>query len=153
MPRGIRKTVKKGRPSWDESSTLLVYNKDGSLYEEGEDGYVYRWEVNDPARLQIQQSRGWEIVSKVANDATARGQEGDSIDDGAQLTTVNEYRELVRMRLRKDLSDDRRQYMQEKAERQLAIVEGATGAHGDLDSARRGSPSGIAPTRTNVRIT
>lgn len=152
MPRGV-KNVKKGRPSWDESSTLLVYNKDGSLFDEGDDGFVYRWEVNDPANLQLQQSRGWEIVSKVGNDPTLRGREGDSIDDGAQLTTVNEYRELVRMRLPKALAEDRRQYMQEKADRQMSIVENATGAHGDLESARRGSPSGISPTRTNVRIT
>ncbi|MGI9501956.1 MAG: hypothetical protein ACR2RE_02720, partial [Geminicoccaceae bacterium] len=89
MPRGIpnKKPVKKGRPSWDESSTLLVYGKDGDLFKRGDDGFVYRWEENDPPRIQIQKARGWEIVSDVATTGVNRRADSDSIDDGQQLTT------------------------------------------------------------------
>ena len=154
MPRGIpNKSKKKGRPSWDESSTLLVYNSDGSLFADGDDDYRYRWEVNDPHRIQIQKARGWEIVSDIANTGVKRGDEADSIDDGKPLTTVLEYKELVQMRIRKELALDREQHMQEKSDRQMQIVTGGgTAGHDQINDAGRQTQGKVTPTRTDVRI-
>lgn len=143
---------KKGKPSWDEASTLLVYENNGHLFEEKDDGFVYRWEMNDPPRLQIQQARGWEIVSAVSNDSTSRGTEGDTIDDGKPLTTVNEYRELIRMRLPKHLANERRDYMEQKADKQMESVTGATEGHGQIDGANRETEGKVGRARTDVRI-
>lgn len=155
MPRGIpkKKEVKKGRPSWDESSTLLVYNKTGDLFSRGDDGFVYRWEENDPPRIQIQKARGWEIVSEVANVGVVRGIDGDTVDDGTPLTTVQEYRELVLMRLPEELAKDREQHMQEKADRQMQIVTGGgTQGHDQIEDARQRTQGKVQPVRTDVRI-
>ena len=152
MPRGIPKK-KKGRPAWDEASTLLVYNKDGSMFSKGDDGFRYRWEENDPHRIQIQKARGWEIVSDVATTGVKRGAEADAIDDGKPLTTVLEYKELVQMRIPERLAQDREQYMQEKADRQMQIVTGGgTQGHDQIEDARRQTQGKVQPVRTDVRI-
>ena len=152
MPRGIPKK-KKGKPSWDEASTLLVYNKDGSLFEEKDDGFVYRWEVNDPPRIQIQQARGWEIVSGVSNDSTTRGTAADTVEDAKPLTSVDEYRELIKMRLPRALAEERRQYMQEKADKQKEIVTGGgTEGQEQIETARRQTRGKVQPVRSDVRI-
>lgn len=152
MPRGVPKQKKKGRPSWDEASTLLVYNKAGDLFERGDDDFVYRWEENDPHRLQIQKARGWEVVSGTSSTGVNRGDENDAIDDGSKLTTVHEYKELILMRLPLELAKDREQYMQKKADDQLDIVTGATTGHDQIDTARRATGGKIDAPRTNVRI-
>lgn len=154
MPRGIpNKKVKKGRPSWDEASTLLVYDKDGGLFKRGDDGFVYRWEENDPPRIQVQKARGWEIVNNVASTGVSRGDEADSIDDGKQMTSVTEYKELVLMRLPEELAEEREQYMQEKADRQMQIVTGGgTQGHDQIEDARRQTQGKVQPVRTDVRI-
>lgn len=154
MPRGIpNKPKKKGRPSWDEASTLLVYNKDGSLFSKGDDGFCYRWEENDPHRIQIQKARGWEIVSDIASTGVTRGDEADAIGDGRPLTTVLEYKELIQMRIPEELARDREQYMQEKADRQMQIVTGGgTQGHDQIDSARQSTQGKVLPASTNVRI-
>lgn len=152
MPRGIP-NKKKGRPSWDEASTLLVYNKAGGMFSKGDDGFCYRWEVNDPHRIQIQKARGWEIVSDLASTGLNRGSENDTIDDGKQMTSVNEYKELVLMRITEDLARDREQHMQDKADRQMQIVTGGgTAGHDQIDEARRQTGGKISEARTNVRI-
>lgn len=143
---------KKGKPSWDEASTLLVYENTGNLFEEKDDGFVYRWEVNDPPRIQIQMARGWEIVSGVSNDSTSRGAAGDTVDDGKALTTVNEYRELIRMRLPKHLAEERRDYMQQKADKQMESVTGGTDGHGQIEEASRQTGGKVGRARTDVRI-
>lgn len=154
MPRGIpNKPKKKGRPSWDEASTLLVYDKNGDMFSAGADGFRYRWEVNDPHRIQIQKARGWEVVSDTASTGVNRGAEADAIDDGKQMTSVNEYKELVLMRITEDLAQERADYMQEKADRQMQIVTGGgTAGHDQLDDARQKTGGKVQPTRTDVRI-
>lgn len=155
-PRKIQQAApkpKKGKPSWDDASTLLLYENNGHLFEEKDDGFVYRWEVNDPPRLQIQQARGWEIVSQVSNDSTSRGTAGDSINDGKPLTTVDEYRELIKMRLPKHLAEDRRNYMQQKADKQMDAVTGTTEGHEQIDGASRQTGGKVGRARTDVRIT
>lgn len=144
---------KKGKPSWDVASTLLVYNQRGNMFSEGDDGFVYRWEENDPHKIMLQKSRGWEIVSDVATTGISRGADADSVEDGKQLTSVNEYRELVLMRLPEEQAADRRQYMQDKADRQMDIVTGeGTEGHEQIETARRGNQGKVLPARTDVRI-
>lgn len=153
MPRWPdKKEVKKGRPSWDEASTLLVYNKDSSLFSRGDDGFVYRWEENDPPRIQVQKARGWEVVSELANTGVSRGEGADTIDDGVPLTTVKEYKELVLMRLPEELAKEREQYMQEKADKQMQIVTGGTVGHDQIETANRETQGKVTPARTDVRI-
>lgn len=154
MPRGIpNKSKKKGRPSWDEASTLLVYNKAGDMFEKGDDGFRYRWETDDPHRIQIQKARGWEIVSDMATTGVSRGAEADSIDDGKQMTSVNQYKELVLMRLPEEDAKEREQYMQEKSDRQMQIVTGGgTAGHDQINEARQSTGGKISEARTNVRI-
>lgn len=143
---------KKGKPSWDVASTLLVYNQRGDMFGEGDDGFVYRWEENDPHKLQLQKSRGWQVVSDLSTTGISRGAEADKVDDGKPLTTVHEYKELVLLRLPEELAADRRQYMQEQADKQMDIVTGGTEGHGQLETARRDTRGKVTETRTDVRI-
>lgn len=144
---------KKGKPSWDEASTLLVYNQRGDMFGEGDDGFVYRWEENDPHKLQIQKARGWQVVSDTATTGISRGADADKIDDGTPLTTVHEYKELILLRLPEEQAAERREYMQQKADKQMDIVTGErTAGHDQIETARRETGGKVQPARTDVRI-
>ena len=98
--------VKKGKPTWAPSDLLTVRDK--------EDGFRYRWlSKEDPAALMKAKAEGFQIVSELTSGAKRDG--ATHIQDGNQVTTVTEYRELILARIPVDVAEARADYFREKS--------------------------------------
>jgi hypothetical protein len=102
--------VKKGRRSWAPAEILQIHDLD--------ENYRYKWANNDPANIQRLVAEGWEICSGVSGDKSKRANE-NSVHDGQKLSSVDTYRELVKLRMPKELAAERQAYFQEKADQQV----------------------------------
>lgn len=101
--------AKKGRPSWRPADMLTIHNMD--------DNYRYRWERNDPAQIQKALAEGWEVVSLSADKSRRSG--NATVEDGAKLTSLDEYRELIKLRMPKELAEERNRYFQSRSEQMI----------------------------------
>lgn len=109
--------TKKAKVKW-QPATLL-----DSVKGLDKENFAYRW-VNkqDAANLRKKQAEGWEVVSALEGDKVEHERPG-RIDEGGRLTGSSfEYRDVVLMRMPKELAQARKEYYQEQTDLQLKSV-------------------------------
>lgn len=106
-------TSKKKPVQWRPSSLI------DALHQSEDNKWVYRWCRNEEGNLKKKQAEGWSYVNKTEGDTIEHERPGN-LTDGAQLSksTVT-YRDLVMMRMPKEMADARRDYYKEKTEQQI----------------------------------
>ena len=113
----MSKTVKTGKKSWRPAKMLHTMGE--------ADGFRYRWCDKDPANLDKKQAEGWEFVSKSKQvdkpDATTASASDIEYADRT-LTTLTEYRELIRMRLPEDIALERDAYFNNITDKQTSTT-------------------------------
>ncbi len=135
----IKKPLKRGNSSWKPASITDVVGK--------EPGYRYRWANKDPDNLAKKEAEGWETVSGLKADNTTPT-DSNRIDEGKNLTSVYEKRDVVLQRIPEEKALQRDAYYNSENERRVtgltahikkeAGKEG-TGVHGEITiSSRRG---------------
>lgn len=109
-------TKKTGKKSWRPAQMLHTMNEQA--------GFRYRWCDKDPANLDKKQAEGWEFVkSSKSSKPDATTPASSDIDYADQtLTSLQEYRELIRMRLPEDIAEGRDEYYKEITDRQTAMT-------------------------------
>ena len=115
MPRTKEVMVdveKKGKPVWRPANKLKAH-----LTREQTKKYRPRWvDKSDEANLQKKQDEGWVFLNK--ETGLTASHDHRETEDGKNLTSVNEYRELVLMGLPKELAEARDEYYQERTHKQ-----------------------------------
>jgi hypothetical protein len=88
--------------------------------------FTYRWVNTDRANLAKKQAEGWEVVNK--NDGSNTEHErANELTDGAPLTdTLTEYRDLVLMKMPKELADARNDYYKQVHEDRISGLVSST---------------------------
>jgi hypothetical protein len=129
--------LKKGAASWKPAAVTDVTNK--------EDGFRYRWAHKDPDNLAKKQAEGRDYVDRKSDGVKASEVR---LEDGKDLTSVYEKRDVVLMKIPEELAQSRDAYMNDKSEKRIAGLTASTkkdlgeqGAemHGDITiSTRRG---------------
>lgn len=109
--RPPKQNMKKGRTSWSPASLNEFTGK--------EPGYRYRMSRKDPENLSKKEQEGWETVSAVQSADTKHTPAG-RIDDGANLTSVQEGRDWVLQRIPEELAGKRDEYYNGEVERRTA---------------------------------
>lgn len=128
--------IKKGKSSWAPASLNEFIDK--------EDGYRYRMSRNDPANLAKKAQEGWENVSGVQG-ANTKHVSPDRINDGANLTSVQQGHDWILQRIPEETAAERDAYYSRETERR---VEGLT-AHVKKDMREKG---GNAPVHGEITI-
>ena len=110
-------TKKTGKKSWRPARMLHSMNEEA--------GFRYRWCDKDPANLDKKQAEGWEFVSKSKqvdkpDASTASASDIEYAD--RTLTTLTEYRELIRMRLPEDIALERDAYFNNITDKQTSTT-------------------------------
>lgn len=110
------------------------------------DNYAYRWVNADPGNQMKKMAEGWEPISKLKGDRVEH-QQSPSLDGGGSLVgSLTVYREMILMRMPKDLADARREYYDaltdgtEDALRASLTQQAAAGGaevHGTINTGRR----------------
>lgn len=133
--------LKKGNSSWQPASVTDVLNK--------EPGYRYRILNKDPDNLAKKQAEGWEILSGVAS-GEARLTDTNRIEDGKQLTSTYERRDVILGRMPEETAQERDKFFNDKTARQTQGLtshlkkevregKGNVGTHGEITiSSRKG---------------
>ena len=75
---------KKGRKSWRPAQRLSLVDKKA--------GYVYRWCDKEPSNIAKRRADGWIMASELTGHSAKQEE-----PTAKNLTSVNEYRELVLM--------------------------------------------------------
>ena len=110
-PKKDAAPLKKGRSSWKPASVTEVINK--------EDGYRYRWANKNPDNLAKKEAEGWETVSKITSDKSLNVPSG-KINDGANLSSIQEKHDVILQRLPEELALERDDYYQSETNRRTA---------------------------------
>lgn len=118
--------LKKGRPSWTPASLNEFTGK--------EDGYRYRMSRKEANNLAKKAAEGWENVSSVQGANTKHVDTG-RMDDGVNLTSVQEGHDWVLQRIPEDLAQGRDEYYNGESQRR---VQGLT-AHVKKEIGREGA--------------
>jgi hypothetical protein len=134
VPPAETNPPKRGRAAWFGTNHLHVYEQDAN--------FVYRWIGNDPQNVRRHESLGWEIVA--GDNAAFRG---DAAKDGAPLTSADTFREMVRVRLHKDLLAERDEQLADANKRQWE------GIKDNAESEMRKATGGKARVRGSITIT
>lgn len=113
----MTEAMKKGRRSWAPADILQIRDLD--------DKYRYKWANSDPANIQRLIAEGWEVCSGVSGDKSRRADE-NSVHDGVRLSSVDSYRELVKLRIPKELAEERNAYFREQAQQQVMGLKAKT---------------------------
>lgn len=110
------KPKKTGKKSWRPAQMLHTMNE--------KPGYRYRWCDKDPANLDKKKAEGWEFVGTPQTDKPDASCAADSDIDyaGNGLTSITEYRELVRMRLDEETALARDEYYNNITDMQTATT-------------------------------
>lgn len=109
------KPKKTGKKSWRPAKMLHTLDE--------EPGYRYRWCDKDTANLDKKQAEGWTFCkSKHVKPDASLAAPTDLDGAGNSLTSITEYRELVRMRLDEDTAEARDEYYAAAARRQEATT-------------------------------
>jgi hypothetical protein len=134
--RGRPKAIKKGRTSWTPASL--------NEFSDKEDGYRYRMVRKDPENLAKKTQEGWETVSKL--NANTKHDDPGRIEDGQNLTSVQEGRDWVLMRMTEEVAKERDAFWNNESARRVSGLTahvkkeiGKTGgeAHGDITISSR----------------
>lgn len=104
--------LKKGRPSWRPAEILTIHNLDRK--------FRYRWAQNDTGNLQRLIAEGWETCSELTDKSNRTSE--SLVQDGKKLTTVDEYRELIKLRLPVETAEERNAYYQEQSAKQVRAI-------------------------------
>lgn len=136
----VKSKIKKGSTSWKPASITDVINK--------EPGYRYRWSNKDPDNLAKKSAEGWETVSKLQSDSVIP-EDSNRIDEGKNLTSTFEKRDVILQRIREEDAQARDEYYNAENDRRITgltahIKKGAneqgTSAHGEITiSSRKGT--------------
>lgn len=87
------------------------------------ENFGYRWARKDPARIKKLQAEGWSFVNEAEGDRVLhRRAQARSLDDGAQLTSEVDYREVVMMKLPIERVEARRRYFQRKTGKATELI-------------------------------
>lgn len=87
------------------------------------ENFAYRWvNKSDEANLRKKKAEGWVPVSTLEGDrAQHERSENTSLADGSGLSdTISEYRELILMKMPKELNDSRKEYYKKINDQQMA---------------------------------
>ena len=77
-------------------------------------GFVYRWcDKNKAGNIQKKLSEGWEVDKEISRKLTAIATR--TINDGSPLDGTAQVRELVVMKMPKEMADSRNRYYQDRA--------------------------------------
>lgn len=115
---------KKGASSWAPAQKLKVPPIPG---------FRQRWVDKDPANVQKKQAEGWDFDNK--SEHSYREQQ-----DGKNLSTVNEYRELVLMKIPEEVAQERDAYFQAITDRQTIGLKEDLDKQMQSEAARDGKP-------------
>lgn len=116
------------------------------------ENFVYKWARKDAQRVRALQQEGWSYVNEADGDRIFHKRpQASSLEDGAQLSSVTEMRELVMMKLPVGKADKRRQYFQRKTDRMTEQVtreaqQAAVAAGGQIDPQIRIQSGNSEPT-------
>lgn len=105
-------SASKGKASWRPAEKLQV---------EVPKGYRARWVDKDTANVDRKLSEGWVFANKTSGIVSER-KGGSEVDDGNELTTATEYREMVLMAMPEDLAKARADYFQELTDKQTTTL-------------------------------
>lgn len=103
--------LEKGRPSWKPAAVLDVTDK--------EDGYRYRWSSKNPENLARKGSEGWETVSGV-NGEGAKLVPSGRMNDGSNLTSIQEKHDCVLQRIPEEIAQERDAYFDQENARRIS---------------------------------
>jgi len=102
----VTKTLKTDEPKIKWQPATLLDNIKGLDTEE----FTYRWVNTDHANLAKKQAEGWDVVNS-NKGGKEEHERANELKDGAPLTdTLTEYRDLVLMKMPKELADARSDY-------------------------------------------
>lgn len=107
------KEIKTARNSVEEKKKKVQW-KPAKLLDTisglNEDEFVYRWVDKDAANMVKKQSEGWMIVNQLDGEKIVHNRPG-ILDDGSNLVpSLTDYRELILMKIPKELAQARREY-------------------------------------------
>lgn len=107
------KPVKKGKKiEWRPANTLDYLN--------AAEGHTARWVRNDEANIQKKMAEGWVAINKVtAPGANLDRKMTSAVQDGVQMTSSIQYRELVAMELPAELKEARDEYYKQRTAEQI----------------------------------
>lgn len=103
-----RPPVKKGKSSWQPASL--------NEFEGKEEGFRYRMVNKDPKNMAKKAAEGWEIPSSIQGQNTKHVEPG-RVEDGKNLTSVQEGHDWVLMRMPEEKALERDAYYNNETKR------------------------------------
>lgn len=110
MSSDKKSKVKKGNSSWMPASVTDVVGK--------EPGYRYRWCNKDPDNLAKKEAEGWETINGLQADKV-NPTDSNKIEEGKNLTSVFEKRDVILKRIPEELAQERDAYYNNENERRI----------------------------------
>lgn len=87
------------------------------------ENFGYRWARKDPARIRKLQAEGWSFVNEAEGDRVLhRRAQTSSLEDGRQLTSEVDFREVVMMKLPIARVAARRRYFQKRTDKATELI-------------------------------
>lgn len=112
------------------------------------DKFAYRWVAKDQANIAKKEAEQWTMVSTLDGDVGLNHERPGNLNDGQKLTGSGvDYRDVVLMKLPREVADARAKYYREQTDKQLS------GLKKDLQSkaqAAGGSVNGQITVGTRV---
>lgn len=131
--------LKKGNSTWKPANVLDIFDK--------EPGYVYRIVEKSPRNVAKKQREGWEFVSALQSPNTGN-LAGNSLDRGAQMTSVVDGFDFVVMRLPEEMAQQRHDYFNNESDRRMSALKrltsedvskvGGAPVHGSISIEKKG---------------
>ncbi|MGH8601522.1 MAG: hypothetical protein ACREXR_01695 [Gammaproteobacteria bacterium] len=106
-------TTRKSRVQWKPAKLLDTVT--GFDHE----NFVPRWVDKDPANLVRKQAEGWEFVSPLKGDKAVHERPGNLQDGTPMASSLTEYRDLVLMKIPKEMVEARNEYYSMRTQEQL----------------------------------
>lgn len=116
------------------------------------ENFVYKWARKDPQRIRALQQEGWSYVNEADGDRIShRRPRASALEDGEQISSTTEMRELVMMKLPATRAEARRRYFQRKTDRMTEQVtreaqQAAVASGGQIDPQIRIQTGNSEPT-------